>query len=880
MNIFKRASVSVFLFGLFGLPILATASETLPYNPDTGMQYGRYFKDVPDNHPFAETINDLKMKGLVKGYPDETFAPDSTISRAEFITMVMASISKNPQGANCFKDVKNEWFARFICAAKTKNLVRGYPDGTFKPGNNINFAEASAILAQANRLKPKKPAAGEVWYKPAMKRLEAKAAIPMTVDYPEKKLSRAEVAEMIWRLKNKVTDRPTKTFESIAAPFPALASCAELKEKISVYRYQNNFRRYGILEESGAPRALMAVPSMGLQKSEAVDAASRAPSSSSDDYSATNVQVEGVDEADIIKNDGEFLYMVSGNKVRIIKVFPPEEMQEVSKLEFSDKNFNPRDMYISGNKLVVLGSTYLESPTPDTAPSAHVPVYYNRSKTEVFIVDISNKTAPKEERFLYFDGNELSSRRIGNRLYLILHHSPSYYDLKPLGDEQSIQAILPHVYDSQDKEYAEPLVPCSDIHFLPKYDEPDFLAVVSVDIENAETPVGREVIMGSGQTVYASPESLYIAATRYEYPEIEKFNVWMPPAQNESTMIYRFGLENGGAKYAGQGKVKGHLLNQFSMDESGNAFRLATTTGEVWNTKNLSKNHLFILDRNNLATVLGKIEDIAPGEKIYSVRFLGKRAYMVTFKKVDPFFVIDVEDPANPRILGALKIPGFSDYLHPFDENHIIGFGKEAVDPQEVGKEWPGRDFDFAWYQGMKIALFDVTDVSAPKMLFKEVIGDRGTYSEVLNNHKALLYDKARNLFAFPVTVNEISQEKKAKSGGYTGSISGDPVFQGAYIYTLDLENGFQLKGRVTHYDSGLPKRCYPNYGDQSGETCYFNPQPANTVSRIIYIGDYLYTISLGKIKAVKREDISEVKKLVIPTDETSIPGFLEDLLR
>ncbi|MBI2639153.1 beta-propeller domain-containing protein [Candidatus Peregrinibacteria bacterium] len=871
MNIFKRASLSVIIFGLLGLPILATASQTLPYNPDTGMQYGRYFKDVPDNHPFAETINNLKMKGLVKGYPDQTFAPDSTISRAEFITMVMASISKNPQGANCFKDVKNEWYARFICAAKAKKLVRGYADGTFKPGSNINFAEASAILVQANKLKPKKLAAGELWYKPAVKKLEAKAAIPMTVDYPDKKLSRAEVAEMIWRLKNKVTNKSTKTFESLTAPFPVLASCDELKEKISIYQYKNSSRRYGILEESIMP--LSAAPSMGLQKSEAV---------SSDDYSATNVQVEGVDEADIIKNDGEFIYMMSGNKVRIIKAFPPEEMQEVSKLEFSDKNFNPGDIYVSGNKLVVIGSTYLESPTPNTEPSAHVPVYYNRSKTEVFIVDIADKTAPKEERFLYFDGNQLSSRRIGNRLYLVLHHSPSYYGIQPLADEPSIQAILPHMYDSQDKEYAEPIAPCSAIHFLPKYDAPDFLAVVSVDIENADVPLGKEVIMGSGGTVYASPESLYIAATRYEYPEIEKFNVWMPPAQNESTMIYRFSLENGDAKYVGQGQVKGHLLNQFSMDESGDAFRLATTTGQVWNTKDPSKNHLFILNRNNLATVLGKIEDIAPGEKIYSVRFLGKRAYMVTFKKVDPFFVIDVEDPANPRILGALKIPGFSDYLHPFDENHIIGFGKEAVDPQNVGNEWPGRDFDFAWYQGMKIALFDVTDVSAPKMLFKEIIGDRGTDSEVLSNHKALLYDKARNLFAFPITVHEIKPEIKAKSGGYTGSTYGDPVFQGAYIYTLDLENGFQLKGQVTHYDNGLPKRCYPNY-DESGEQseqCYFNPQPANTVNRIIYIGDYLYTISLGKVKAVKREDISEVKKLVIPTDDVSIPGFLEDLLQ
>ncbi len=867
------------LFGLVALFLVIPASSlgSVIAPPDYDSYKppeGKYFKDVLDAHPFSSTINNLKEKGMVKGYPDGTFAPDSSISRAEFITLVMASVTKNPQGKNCFKDVKNEWYARFICSAKTKKLIKGYANGTFKPNNNINFAEASAIIAQAHRLKAGIAAEGEVWYKPFVAKLEAKSAIPVSIDSPEQKLSRGETAEILWRLKTKTSTKPTKTFESLSAPFPTLTSCAELKEKVTMYQYQQNARsyNYGVLDLSSSKSGLsmMAVPEASFaEESGAEDAA--APASSASDYSSTNVQVEGVDEADIIKNDGEFIYMVSGNSVRIVKAFPPEEMSQVAKLTFDDEKFIPDDMYVAGNRLVVVGYTYVNY-------SAAHPYYYGgNQRVKVYVVDMSDKQNLKQERSIEFEGSQISSRKVGNRFYLVLNDHPDYYTIMEQKVED-FEKVLPHFRDSALGNANMPVVPCSDVHFLPRYEQPNFLVVASFDISDPQSEVDREAILGSGETVYASPESLYVAATRYEYPEVEKFNVWQPPASHQSTTVFRFSLENGDVTYKTQGQVKGHILNQFAMDESGSAFRIATTTGEVWDTQAPAKNHLFILDRENLGTVLGKLENLAPGEKIYSVRFLGKRAYMVTFKKVDPFFVIDVEDPANPKVLGALKIPGFSDYLHPFDENHIIGFGKEAVDPQNVGSEWPGRDFDFAWYQGMKIALFDVTDVANPKMLFKELIGDRGTDSEVLRNHKALLYDKARNLFAFPVEVHEIKPELKVESNGYTGSTYGDPVFQGAYIYTLDLEHGFQLRGKVTHYDNGLPKKCYPNYGTP-GEYCYFEAQPASTINRIVSIGDYLYTISLGKLKALKREDVTEVQKLVIPTDEAGLPGFLDDLI-
>lgn len=820
---------ALIIHGLFFVPIGLFAKEP-----------ALAFPDVPKEHPFAQTIEVLKQKGFVKGYPDGTFSPDTTVSRAEFITIIMASTGENLSGENCFKDIGSEWFAKFVCSAKKKGFINGYSDGTFKPANNINLAEASAVLAKAYKLNPLKPAKGEPWYKPAIKKLETKKAIPVSIDYLDKKISRAETGEIILRLKDKIETKPTKTFAALASEIPQISSCAELKEKFNIGYYKQNLGRgveKMIMMEMAMPAPPSGVPSTASPGTDS------AQSESSLDYSATNVQVEGVDEADIIKNDGEFIYMVSGNVVRIIKAFPPEKLNEIAKLEVSDESFSPSEIYVSGNKLVVLGATS----STDTKFG-----YYN-PRSKVYIFDISDKTAIKEVRNIEMDGWTVSSRKIGSRLYLVVNKTPNFYTI--LKNDTETQKLLPVFRDSVVGE-DQPVSACSDIRFIPQYEQPNFLTVAGINIDDVNESVKREVIMGAGDTVYASLNSLYVASRRYEYPVVGAFKIWGGPQFNydQKTALFRFNLDGGDVKFATKGEVKGTLLNQFSMDESGDAFRIATTTGEVWNQQTPSKNHLFILDKNDLSKVLGKISDIAPGEKIYSVRFLGSRAYMVTFKKIDPFFVIDVSNDAAPKILGALKIPGFSDYLHPFDENHIIGFGKEAVDPVEIKNAGlGGMGFDFAWYQGMKIALFDVTDVANPKVLFKEVIGDRGTNSELLNNHKALLYDKVRNLFAFPVEVYEIKNKQEDIQD--PGSQYGEPVFQGAYVYNLDLGKGFQLKGKITHFDNfeEAQKKGLYSFGDY--------------IKRITYIGDFLYTISDGRIKSVARDTMEEkaVLKLDVP---------------
>lgn len=222
---------------------------------------------------------------------------------------------------------------------------------------------------------------------------------------------------------------------------------------------------------------------------------------------------------------------------------------------------------------------------------------------------------------------------------------------------------------------------------------------------------------------------------------------------------------------------------------------------------------MYVLDKN--LRVVGKIDNIAKGERIYSARFIGKRLYLVTFKELDPFFVIDLEDPHNPKVLGYLKIPGYSTYLHPYDENHIIGFGRDAEDLNE----------EYAIPLGLKIAMFNVEDVKNPKELFKIIIGGKGTYSELLNNHKALLFDKSKNIFAFPVEV----YDKKGHN------------FTGAFVYSIDLKEGFVLRGKILH-----------EIGDGYCEE----------IDRLLYIGDVLYSVSNSMIKASSLESFKEIARL------------------
>ncbi len=287
------------------------------------------------------------------------------------------------------------------------------------------------------------------------------------------------------------------------------------------------------------------------------------------------------------------------------------------------------------------------------------------------------------------------------------------------------------------------------------------------------------------------------------------------------------------------------------MDEYNGNFRIATTISGYSNNKDTSTSNIYILNKD--LNITGSVEGIAPGESIYSVRFLGNRAYLVTFRHVDPLFVIDLTDEQNPKILGQLKIPGYSDYLHPYDENHIIGIGKDvdaSIDADKVHTE--GAVY-YTAIQGVKISLFDVSDVENPIEMSKVIIGDRGTESLATSDHKAFLFDKEKNLLVIPMVVAELQT-------GQTKSDQGQFTFSGAYVYKLTLENGFELKGKITHNEDN----------ESFKKSGYYYSGGSSDIRRSLYLDDVLYTISNKMIKANDLNTIDEINKIKLPYEEQS----------
>ena len=541
------------------------------------------------------------------------------------------------------------------------------------------------------------------------------------------------------------------------------------------------------------------------------------------DYSTTNLQVQGVDEADIVKTDGTYLYQTTDREIRIARLFPASEMEVVSRITYDQGTFHPQEMYVDEKRMVVIGHAFAASPAASDAAKSIGNSYDNLHTVKVLVYDIANKEQPRLLRELDVEGNYLSSRKIGSSFYLVANRYIDTYRILEEGEEAS------PVYRDLAQGDRFRTIPYEEIRYFPENPTPQYLLVAGIDLDDPADALDVNVYLGGGENLYASAENLYVAVTHAAYAPAEVEIAPLPPSRppvedKAETVLYRFALNNGKLSYSGKGSVPGRILNQFSMDEDDGHVRIATTTGNTWRTdEGTSRNNLYVLDDD--LKIHGKLEGIAPKEKIYSVRFMGDRAYMVTFRTVDPLFVIDLQKPEAPKVLGQLKIPGYSNYLHPYDENHLIGFGKEAVAEKEM-----------AFYQGMKIALFDVSDVANPVEKFNTVIGDRGTDSELLSNHKALLFSKEKNLLAFPVTVMKLSEAQKAKN---MSQEYGSFHFQGAYIYQIDLEKGFTLASTVTHLD--------PEDIRRAGSEWY---QSEKNVRRILTIGDTLYTVSDSMVKA------------------------------
>ncbi|MEW6592686.1 MAG: beta-propeller domain-containing protein [Candidatus Hadarchaeota archaeon] len=502
------------------------------------------------------------------------------------------------------------------------------------------------------------------------------------------------------------------------------------------------------------------------------------------DYSITNSQILGVDEADIVKTDGNFIYIIRGKKILILDANPAEN-EILSEIRTMGR---PIEMFIVGDKLAVFGTRafgYLDefdSSSPPVYPAEAIITTYS-TKTFVEIYDITDRKNPSLNRYIWLEGSYFDSRKIGDHIYIVINTQVIFRDNR---------VDLPELFTDEEVETIQAPEICyfDNVNSWPL----QFVTILSINVQTEEES-RKTFLMDSTQAMFVSSSNIYMV--RYNW-------------STAKTGIYKITVSEGEVRYGCYGEVPGHVLNRFSMDEYQRYFRIATTTGDTWNRT--SKNNVYILDGS--LNLVGKLENIAPGERIYSARFIGTKAYMVTFRQVDPFFVVDLSDSRNPRVLGELKIPGYSDYLYPYDENHVIGIGRDI---------------------GVKISLFDVSDAQNPQEVSKFEAGGRRTDSYALQNHKALLFSRRNNLLVIPI---------------------GDYWSQDAYVFRISAENGIELKGTITHKENNAMP-------ENEIYTCSrWRYDSSRSIMRSLYIGDALYTISEGMMKINSLADLSEVGKV------------------
>ncbi|MGB3262222.1 beta-propeller domain-containing protein [Paenisporosarcina sp.] len=554
-----------------------------------------------------------------------------------------------------------------------------------------------------------------------------------------------------------------------------------------------------------------------------------APSSSGGDaeHSETNNQVEGVDESDMVKTDGKFIYSLLNGRVIVTDIQNPANMKKMVELSY-DAEFYPTQLFLHENTLIVLGDRHVPYDYEETSGevSNKMMMPFN-SSTNVRFYDVKNPKNPKLVREIGAEGYLNGARKTGEMLYFVTNVMPNFWMLEEGGDVE----LRPYTFDSAKEEKTSPMS-LSDLSILPGTMEGTYSVITAMNLANPEqSQVMTKGYLGGSNAMYMSKEALYLTAPIY-MPSTENENkssvdmIWNPRETN--TEIFKFKLDGSDVKFVSSGEVTGMLLNQFSMDEHDGYFRVVTTKGFAWDTEELSENNLFILDAG--MKKVGSIEGLAKGERIYSARFMGDKAYMVTFKETDPLFVMDVSNPSAPKVLGELKIPGFSNYLHPLDENHLIGFGYDTKSiPGENGS--PPRIIT----GGMKISLFDVTDFANPKEKDVEILGGQGTYSPLQYDHKALFQHRDKGLYGFPVTMYKSTN--KEGYGQYAG--------EGAMMYEITAEEGIQQVANMIK----PTKQQYENWDE--------------LVQRMVYAGETLYTISS---KETKSYDLNTFKEISVVT--------------
>lgn len=545
--------------------------------------------------------------------------------------------------------------------------------------------------------------------------------------------------------------------------------------------------------------------------------------------STTNIQVSGIDEGDIVKTDGDTIYFLRDTDI-VISRAKGEDSEYLQTIK--EEHFYPTEMFLHENLLISIG--YNTQPvrvmekeiTGDERISTHF-----SENSSVFIYDISDPASPEKIREVSSEGSIAASRLQNGYLYLIANQHPNYYIYEEIMEDDEL--LRPFVKDTA-KNAEDGVLPYDDIYYFPDSGETNYMLLTSINLTDMEMPSQTQGYLGASNHVYMSPDNLYVAMAKHdprpqEMMDTEMGNVSidiMPTWRfNEDTEIFKFVVDEDEIAFQSSTVVSGTLINQFAMDERDGTLRVATTKWHESEEESTPDNNLYIYDEE--LRQLGSVEGLAEGEQIYSVRFMEDVAYMVTFEQIDPLFVIDLKEPANPQVLGELKIPGFSNYLHPLDEDHVIGFGEHTTVEQGNVRS-----------AGLKISLFDVSNPANPIEKHSEIIGGEGSHTELSYNHKALYKHPEKNLFGFAASLAEIKD-----NGIYSY------MFQGGLLYEITPDKGIEFYDSITHLEN-IEK----DYHDWEAE-----------IRRMVSSGNNIYSFSTGEFSVYDLDTKEVIKKVGLP---------------
>ncbi|MDT8421711.1 MAG: beta-propeller domain-containing protein [Desulfuromonadales bacterium] len=560
------------------------------------------------------------------------------------------------------------------------------------------------------------------------------------------------------------------------------------------------------------------------------------------EYTGTNVQEAGVDEADFSKTDGDYLYLVTGGNFMIFDVWPAEEMVELSRVEMEG---NPFALFVEQDKALVLSHVWDYSALEDQ----FAPQSWQMVKLSLF--DLTDRSAPELLREIYLEGNYVDARMVEGRLHLVVSSGVYTYGIFPpipasadpllvdtvagaeIDPALTFPRIIDKIYTAEGvASTVDEICSCENVYRPETGIGTGLLTLFTLDLAD---PLGKPhsvSLLGDSGLIYASPDSLIVAAQN------NNIWAWQPVAESTasrpqaSTFLHKFTLGSA-PDYSGSGKIKGWVLNQFSLSEHEGVLRVATTE-PTWVTGDQPENRLFLLQQNNESLEeIGRLEGLGkPGESIFAVRFVADKGFVVTFERTDPLYALDLSQPTTPRVAGELEVPGFSTYLHPLANDQLLAVGREG--------------------NSTKLSLFDVADLTAPVELASTLVGD-DSYSEAEYDHHAFTWFAKEQVLALPVTAWSWSGGL-ADYGGYE-------VFAGLHLYDVSAEAGISLRGKIDHEKF---------YRDELNKLWYA-PEP---VRRSFFIGDegqgdYLYSISRRGLMANDLLDlVQEVSSADLPSED------------